>query len=236
MNTNVENMIFAFLHSSYFHISGDISSESIGNTKNTREFWEKKANEQDDLPTDVKEPILSEQLEKIKKSALVKRGGSFRDPPKVSNILILKPSGKEYSQEAESVHTRSMNPEIRLEPSDNTEEGAKLSIEAMREHWEKNQRRWGSSHVINTENDGSNGSDGDSGNENGVALADIERSTDFKDLKEQWKKKNEDRLGRPQAVVGDINENTKIDRDRSPGFQALKEEWESKTQDPDESL
>ena len=184
---------------------------------------------------ETKEPIVSEQLQKIKKSAVVRRGGSFRDPPKVSKIPILKPSGKEYSHEAESVHTRSMNPKIRLQQSENIEEGTKLSIEAMREHWEKNQRKWGSSHVINAENDGSNGSDGDSGNENGTdGFAEMERSTDFKDLKEQWKKKHEeDRLGRPETVA-DINENTKIERDT--GFQALKDEWESKTQDPDDSL
>ena len=126
-----------------------------------------------------------------------------------------------------------MNPEIIVQGPDTSEEGRKLGIEAMREHWEKNQRRWGSSHVINTgDDDTDSGNQGDCGADGG--LDHLERSTDFKDLKEQWKKKNDEKLGRPEVV--DINENTKIDRDRSPGFQALKDEWESKTHDPDESL
>ena len=126
-----------------------------------------------------------------------------------------------------------MNPEIILQGPDTGEEGRKLSIEAMREHWEKNQRRWGSSHVINTgDDDADSGAHGDCSPDGG--LAHLERSANFKDLKEQWTKKNEEKLGRPEVV--DINENTKIDRDRSHGFQALKDDWESKTNDPDESL
>ena len=210
-----------------------MSSESIGNTRTTREFWEKKATEQDDQPKEQHESAINDPVERIKRNTTIRRGGSFRDPPTSSKIPILKPSGKEYSQEAESVHTRSMNPEIRLHGPDSGEEGMKLSIEAMREHWEKNQRKWGSSHVINAGDNDASEDQGDGGGTDGV-LDNLERSTDFKDLKEQWKKKNEERLGRPDAT--DINENTKIDRDRSPGFQALKDEWESKTQDADESL
>lgn len=212
------------------HFAGDISSESIGNTKSTREFWEKKASESEEgLETQTAAPV-HDQIAKLTGSATtIRRGGSFRDATRVSRIPVLKPSGKEYPQEAESVPHRAKYQDA--------EDGGKLNIEAMREHWEKNQRKWGSSHVINAEPDGQNGGE-DATNENGGSgLAEIERSTNFKDLKEQWKKKNTDRLGRPETVK-DVNENCAIDKDRdkSPGFQALKEEWESKTQEADESL
>ncbi len=223
-------------------VSGDISSESIGNTKSTREFWEKKASESEtEVPpgsdANLAVPsIAHEQINNLRKQEVgVKRGGSFRDPTRVSRIPVLKPSGKEYSQEAESLgntHSNGSHPNPDETLGDS---GAKLSIEAMKEHWEKNQRKWGSSTVINTDEDGvdGNGNDSETANENGGQGL-TERSADFKNLKEQWNKKNEDRL--KNGLENGGKDTSVIDRDKSPGFQALKEEWESKTHDADESL
>ncbi len=186
-------------------------------------------------------PQFKEHLIPDSKIPSFKRGGSFRMPQKQTRIPVLKPSGKEYSQEAEPVDTNPAHPvgrvkaEIIADPAER-----KISMDQIREHWEKNQRKWGSSQMIDKEADNESNDSGDSGKENGLQervqeLHSVERSTDFKDLKGEWEKKNMEKFDKSEHVT-DVNDNSQIDPERSPGFKALKEQWEHQTAEADESL